>query len=77
MKGKEGKTLPLIGASLWILGLALFLVGLNVKTDAGSWMSVIGNICFFLGLGIEGVYWVKSRKEKPADGTSGEGQPEK
>lgn len=77
MKGKVGKTLPLIGASLWILGLALFLVGLNVKTDAGSWLSVIGNICFFLGLGIEGVYWVKSRKQEPADGTSEESQLKK
>ena len=73
----KGKKLPLIGAGLWIVGLVLFLVGLNVKTDAGSWMSVIGNICFFLGLGIEGVYWMKSRKEQPADAASGEKQPEK
>ena len=67
----KGKKLPLIGASLWILGLALFLIGLNIKSDAGSWMSVVGNICFFLGLGIEGVVWMKKKKDPPSekDGT--------
>ena len=66
MTGMKGKKLPLIGAILWILGLALFLIGLNVRSNAGSWMSVIGNICFFLGLGIEGVVWMKNRKESAA-----------
>ena len=63
----KGKKLPVIGASLWILGLALFLIGLNIKSDAGSWMSVIGNICFFLGLGIEGVVWMKKKKDPPSE----------
>ena len=63
----KGKTLPVIGASLWILGLALFLIGLNIKSGTGSWMSVIGNICFFLGLGIEGVVWMKKKKDPPSD----------
>ena len=63
----KGKKLPVIGASLWILGLALFLIGLNIKSDAGSWMSVIGNICFFLGLGIEGVVWMKKKKDLPSE----------
>lgn len=62
----KGNKLPLIGASLWILGLALFLIGLNIRSDAGSWMSVIGNICFFLGLGMEGAVWMKRRKDSPS-----------
>ena len=37
----KGKMLPLFGAGLWILGLALFLVGLNIHTDAGRWMAVL------------------------------------
>ena len=63
----KGKKLPVIGASLWILGLALFLIGLNIKSGIGSWMSIIGNICFFLGLGIEGVVWMKKRKDPPSE----------
>ncbi len=57
----KGKKMPVIGASLWILGLALFLIGMNIRTNAGTWMSVIGNVCFFLGLGIEGAVWMKNR----------------
>ncbi|MBR2822318.1 MAG: hypothetical protein IKE24_01315 [Clostridia bacterium] len=65
------KKLPLTGAVLWILGLALFLIGLNIHSDVGSWLSVIGNICFFVGLGIEGVVWMRNRRS-----ASGEDQKE-
>ena len=60
----KSNRLPVLGASLWILGLVLFLLGLNIHTTAGQWMTVAGEISFFVGLGIEGVFWMKSRKEK-------------
>ena len=60
----KSRMLPVLGAVFWILGLILFLTGLNIHTSAGQWMTVTGNIVFFLGLGLEGVYWMKSRREK-------------
>ena len=59
----KSKTLPVLGASLWILGLILFLIGLNIHTPTGQWMAIIGNIAFFVGLGLEGIVWFKKRKE--------------
>ncbi len=59
----KGKMLPALGAGFWILGLILFLVGLNIHTDAGSWLTVIGSIAFLLGLGLEGVIWFRRRRD--------------
>ena len=64
MNGMKSKTLPVLGAGLWILGLILFLIGLNIHTPTGQWMAIIGNIAFLAGLGLEGVVWVRKRKEK-------------
>ena len=61
---KNNRTLPALGAGLWILGLILAIVGMNIRAAAGQWMAVIGNICFLTGLGLEGVYWMKRRNEK-------------
>ena len=58
----SGKLLPVLGASLWILGLILFVVGLNIHTPAGSWMSIAGNIAFLVGLGLEAVWYLRRRK---------------
>ena len=60
----KNKTVPILGASLWILGLILFVVGLNIRSSAGSWMTVVGNILFLAGLGLEGVVWFRKRKEQ-------------
>ncbi len=69
---KNNRTLAVFGAGLWILGLILAIVGMNIRTEAGQWMAVIGNICFLTGLGLEGVYWMKSRKEKEKEKTGEE-----
>ena len=61
---------------LWLAGLAAFIIGLNVKTDAGTWLTIAGQIAFLIGLGMEGVLYVQKRKaesqkapekEKPED----------
>ena len=57
------RILILVGASLWIAGLALSIVGLNVAPPAGRWMAVIGNIVFVLGLLLEGVIWFRRRRQ--------------
>ncbi len=58
------RLLAALGGSLWILGLILSIIGLNISGGTGRWMSVIGNISFLVGLGLEGVWWFRGRKEK-------------
>ena len=62
----NGKLLPILGAGLWILGLILSIVGLNIHSDTGTWLSVIGNILFLVGLGIEGYIWFRRKRDPSA-----------
>lgn len=57
------RKIMLAGCVLWIIGLALTLIGLNVPGSSGSWMSVIGNILFFSGLFLVGLSWLLRRKQ--------------
>ena len=66
MKDKE-KLLTALGAGFWILGLVLSIVGMNISSDAGSWMSVTGNILFLVGLGLEGICFYRRHKKNSAD----------
>lgn len=63
------KTLKILASLFWIIGLVVSIVGLNIKTDTGRWMSVAGNITFLIGLALQGVVWaLMSRKKKdPAE----------
>lgn len=58
------RKLVLPGGILWILGLVLSLVGMNIHNQTGSLISVIGNILFLVGLGIIGAAWLIARKEQ-------------
>ena len=40
------KTLKILASLFWIIGLAASIIGLNIKTDTGRWISVAGNITF-------------------------------
>ena len=59
----KGRMIPVLGASFWILGLVLFIVGLNISEPAGSWFTVSGSVLFLAGLALEGVYWLKRDKD--------------
>ena len=64
------KLLPALGAGLWILGLVLSIVGLNIHTPTGSWISVVGNVTFLVGLGLEVIWYYqrwKNKKEEKQD----------
>ena len=63
------KTLKILASLFWIIGLVVSIVGLNIKTDTGRWMSVAGNITFLVGLALQDVVWaLMSRKKKdPAE----------
>ena len=56
------RRLTVIAAVLWLAGLAAFIIGLNVKTDAGKWLTVAGQVAFLSGLGMEGVLYVQKHK---------------
>ena len=58
------KKLILPGCILWIAGLAASIIGMNIDSKAGQLTAVIGNILFFIGLGIVGAAWLAARREK-------------
>ena len=57
----KDRLLPVLGSVFWLLGLILFLAGINIHTDAGTWLTVIGSIVFLLGPALEGVVWFHRR----------------
>ena len=61
------KRLLLPGCILWIVGLAASIIGINIEGKAGQWASIIGNILFFVGLGIVGAAWLMARKNEDRD----------
>ena len=58
------KRLILPGSILWIAGLVTSIVGMNIRTDTGSVIAVVGNILFLIGLGIVGAAWFIARKKE-------------
>ena len=58
------KKLTIAGGALWIIGLALFITGLNLTGSTKEWMTVIGSIAFLAGLGMLGIVWAKKKKDE-------------
>ncbi len=58
------KRLFLPGGILWIAGVVMSIVGLNIPGDTGDLVAVIGNVLFFIGLGIVGAAWMIMRKQE-------------
>lgn len=61
------KRLVLPGGILWIAGLVMSIVGMNLHTDMGRLVAIIGNIVFLVGLGIFGAAWLMARKSKDSE----------
>ena len=61
------KKLILPGCILWIIGLAASIIGMNIDSKAGQLTAVIGNILFFVGLGIVGAARLMARKNEDPD----------
>ena len=61
------KRLVLPGGILWIAGLVMSIVGMNLHTDTGRLVAIIGNIVFLVGLGIFGAAWLMPRKSKDSE----------
>jgi len=49
------------GCGLWIAGLTVFIIGLNLTGNIKEWMTVIGSIVFLAGLGITGAIRMKMK----------------
>lgn len=49
---------------MWIVGLILFITGLNLTGKTKEWMTVIGSIAFLAGLGMLGIVWAKRKKDE-------------
>ena len=61
------KRLVLPGGILWIAGLVMSIVGMNLHTDTGRLVAINGNIVFLVGLGIFGAAWLMARKSKDSE----------
>ena len=63
------------GCAGWIAGLAMTLIGMNLSGPVGKWISVSGNILFFIGLALVGAAWAvrqkKAGQEAPKDSGTG------
>ena len=48
------KKVTAAGCAMWIIGLIVFITGLNLTGSTKEWMTVTGSIAFLAGLGMEG-----------------------
>ena len=61
------KRLMLPGCILWLAGLVMSIVGMNIPDNAGKLVAVIGNILFLVGLGLVGAAWLIARRRSGQD----------
>ena len=57
------KKLTVAGCIFWIVGLIVFIVGMNINSNVREPMMTLGSIVFLVGLAINGVVWVKKKSE--------------
>ena len=57
------KKLTVAGCIFWIVGLVVFIVGMNINSNVREPMMTLGSSVFLVGLAINGVVWVKKKSE--------------
>jgi uncharacterized membrane protein len=60
---KNMKKLTVAGCIFWIVGLIVFIVGMNINSSIRETMMTLGSIVFLIGLAINGVVWAKKKSE--------------
>ena len=58
------KKVTAAGCAMWIIGLIVFITGLNLTGSTKEWMTVTGSIAFLAGLGMLGFVWAKRKKDE-------------
>ena len=58
------KKLVLATGILWLGGLAAAIIGMNIDSEAGKWLTIGGNGAFLIGLALAGVVWALKSKEQ-------------
>lgn len=62
------KGIAISACFLWVAGLAMSVIGLNLAGDTGKWIGITGNILFLLGLLLVGILWARGRKKETDTG---------
>ena len=57
------KKLTMAGCILWIVGLVVFIVGINLTSNTRETMMTLGSIIFMMGLGISVFVWMKKKSD--------------
>lgn len=57
------KKLTVAGCIFWIVGLIVFIVGMNINSSIRETMMTLGSIVFLMGLAINGVVWAKKKND--------------
>ena len=58
------KKLTMAGCILWIVGLIVFIVGINLTGNTRETMMTLGSIVFMMGLGISVFVWMKKKNDE-------------
>ncbi len=61
---KNMKKLTVAGCIFWIVGLIVFIVGMNINSSIRETMMTLGSIVFLMGLAINGVVWAKRKNDE-------------
>lgn len=64
------RKMTVIGCSMWIVGLVTAIIGLNLTGNTKTWVSIVGNVVFLVGLGITGAVWMKKKKDEEKNAES-------
>ena len=52
------------GCILWIVGLVVFIVGINLTSNTRETMMTLGSIIFMMGLGLSVFVWMKKKNDE-------------
>ena len=58
------KKLTVTGCIFWIVGLIVFIVGMNINSSIRETMMTLGSVVFLMGLAINGVVWAKRKNDE-------------
>ena len=55
------KKLTVAGCIFWIVGLIVFIVGMNINSSIRETLMTAGSLVFIIGLGLSAIVWIKKK----------------